>query len=473
MKIEKGKLINKGSYLEGEIDSEIAEIATKYKNSYCRGFISINPEQIGSKLGGSEYFVTRKIDGELGVLFYDGKETLLVNSSGKGRAGLPCLEEAKEHLKKEGIGSAVLACELYAEESGGRTRIYDVLAALGKEGDVSSLRLAVFDIVELDETPFKPDLYSETHSRISEIFSSGRSINPVPMKSFSSRNEVSDIFDTWVKDENAEGIVVHSEMPQVFKIKPRHQIDAVIIGYTEGDGENTGSIREILLALMKKNGNLQIIGKTGNGFSDDQKKDMFKLLSGKHIESDYIETDSRNMAFHMVIPETVIEIAVTDILTENSKGNILKPVLKPEKDQITFIRTGPGVSLLHTSFERIRDDKSANLPDIRFEQVSSLVYVKEEPDNKTELNKSKMISRDVYRKESKGNIMVLKIITWKTNKEKDDPRFPGYVMHFTNFSSGRKDPLKREIRISSSEKQILEISEEYIEKNVKKGWVKV
>jgi len=224
---------------------------------------------------------------------------------------------------------------------------------------------------------------------------------------------------------------------------------------------------------MKKNGNLQIIGKTGNGFSDDQKKDMFKLLSGKHIESDYIETDSRNMAFHMVIPETVIEIAVTDILTENSKGNILKPVLKPEKDQITFIRTGPGVSLLHTSFERIRDDKSANLPDIRFEQVSSLVYVKEEPDNKTELNKSKMISRDVYRKESKGNIMVLKIIAWKTNKEKDDPRFPGYVMHFTNFSSGRKDPLKREIRISSSEKQILEISQQYIEKNVKKGWVKV
>ena len=64
-------------------------------------------------------------------------------------------------------------------------------------------------------------------------------------------------------------------------------------------------------------------------------------------------------------------------------------------------------------------------------------------------------------------------MVWKTNKEKEDPNFPAYVFNYTDFSSGRKDPLKQDLRISSSLEQITEIACQFIAKNIKKGWEKV
>ena len=48
-----------------------------------------------------------------------------------------------------------------------------------------------------------------------------------------------------------------------------------------------------------------------------------------------------------------------------------------------------------------------------------------------------------------------------------------YVLHYTNYSPTRKDPLKREVRISNSKKQIVELLNQFIKKNIKKGWNKV
>ena len=70
-------------------------------------------------------------------------------------------------------------------------------------------------------------------------------------------------------------------------------------------------------------------------------------------------------------------------------------------------------------------------------------------------------------------LMVQKFVTWKTNKQDLDDRFPAFVMHYTDFSSGRKDPLKREIRISNDPEQIMELTKAHIEKKIKKGWEKV
>jgi hypothetical protein len=67
---------------------------------------------------------------------------------------------------------------------------------------------------------------------------------------------------------------------------------------------------------------------------------------------------------------------------------------------------------------------------------------------------------------------VQKYFVWKTNKEGTDSRYPAYVLHYTDFSVGRKELLKRELRVSSSEEQILAICDEMIAENVKKGWEK-
>lgn len=46
-------------------------------------------------------------------------------------------------------------------------------------------------------------------------------------------------------------------------------------------------------------------------------------------------------------------------------------------------------------------------------------------------------------------------------------------MNYTNFSPSRGEALKKDVRVSSSTEQILELLQGFIDKNIKKGWEKV
>ena len=59
-----------------------------------------------------------------------------------------------------------------------------------------------------------------------------------------------------------------------------------------------------------------------------------------------------------------------------------------------------------------------------------------------------------YTKTLKGNLMVRKLLLWKTNKECEGGNFPAYVAYFTDFSPGRATPIDRDIRVSNSREQI-------------------
>ena len=78
----------------------------------------------------------------------------------------------------------------------------------------------------------------------------------------------------------------------------------------------------------------------------------------------------------------------------------------------------------------------------------------------------------LFRKTSGEKVMLHKFLLWKTNKEASG-RYPAYVFFHTDFSSGRKDMIKRDMAYSSDESQIRAIFDAEIEANVKKGWVEV
>ena len=71
---------------------------------------------------------------------------------------------------------------------------------------------------------------------------------------------------------------------------------------------------------------------------------------------------------------------------------------------------------------------------------------------------------------AKEKTMVRKIVLWKTNKEEASKDFPAYVLQLTNFSPNRKDPLQYEMKVSSSEEQMLEFFAEWEDKYFLKGW---
>ncbi|MDR1130432.1 MAG: hypothetical protein LBK96_05580 [Prevotellaceae bacterium] len=471
--IYKDKLVAKNGYEEGSAEAVAEELSAKainYKKTVTKSYLSISPEQINDRLGGTDFYVTRKYDGELNLIFFDGDSVFVLNRSGRVRLGLPCVEEAGKALAAAGIRQAVIPSELYVSEENGRTRVFDVLESLADEKLVKKLHIAPFDIYEINGGVNRANSYGETYSTLKNIFGKTDMCRPVIMQKASSKPEVREIYRKWVEDEGSEGLVVRSELPLVYKIKPRYTVDVAVVGFSEGMGDQKGQIRSLLLAMMPGEGQYQIIGRTGNGFDEELKKQLLADLTPKITESLYIETDSNHVAFHMITPDTVIELMVNDVLFETSSGAILNPVLEIVDGQYVRRESVSGISFVYPIFVRFRDDKKVCFDDVRLSQVNAFSYIAEEEIEKSgELSKSAVIHREVYRKTSGEKLMVQKFVVWKTGKEKK-AEYPAYVFHYTNFSSDRKEPLQRDVFVSNNEEQILQIMQDTVDKNIKKGW---
>ncbi len=472
MKIDHSLLKDDRGYMLGGIEAlelELRDVAKNYKKNISRVFVSINPRQVDEKIVGKDYFLTRKYDGEFNVLLFDGEEAYILNPGGKVRAKLPFLAEAASLLKKAGKKSAIIACEVVMKETAERTRIFNVLQAWAEPKMQQDLCLVPFDIIELDGSrPFYNN-YEEAYEELTKLFADSAVVFPPRFKKVKSRDEIKAVYDEWVEAENSEGIIVRSELPFVFKLKPRHSADVVVVGYSEGIDDAKGQIRSMLLAMMPEEGKFQIIGKTGNGFSDEMRKEILERLKPMKMNSQYIETDSNHAAFHMVRPEIILEVNFNDVIIENSTSLITNPILEITDGQYKLSKFTPGFSIIFPVFERFRDDKSVNTTDLRLSQVTDFVYITPVENEVIETADSTIMEREVYMKEQKGKLMVQKFMWWKTNKEQLSD-YPTYVFCYTNYSSDRKDPLAREVNVSDSEEQIKKIFEAYKEENVKKGW---
>ena len=447
---------------------EYQQIAMNYKRRISGGFMLVEPAKIHSRLSGEDFCVTRKIDGLMQCVFWKDGKAFMAGSGGAVTTGLPCLDEFAECAKKAGLDSVAIAAELYYPLDGGRPRCHDVMRALPTE-EKAKLRLAPFDLLECSGEPYKAAHYKETHKELCRLFS-GRMIHPVEMRSARSKEEVEAIFDEWVVGQGAEGLVVHSESPIVWKLKPRHTIDAAVIGYTAAEQ----GIRDLLFAVRREDGMFQVFAAGSNGLTAEQRTALMETLEKDAAESQYIRTDSGNNAFQMVCPKLVFEISVNELISESNVGKIkLNPLLgfDPEKGWLSCGST-PGVSALDPAVVRIRGDKVPEYPDIRVSQLSDICPFAEKKGGDGPLPASTLLDRKVFRKISGEKVMIQKFLIWKTNKEQSG-KFPAFVFHYTDYSSGRREFLKRDLRVSSCERQIRSIMDEFIGSNIKKGWQEV
>lgn len=478
MKLYKDKLRQMNGYLEGKIDAIDSETSTKaldYKKNFLKQFIAIYPALIDKRLGDSRYYVTRKYDGEFATIVFDGDMAVTINRSGRVRIGIPCITEATEILKKAGVKQAIIPAEIYVDDTDKRTRTHDLIHALSKKGDVSILHLAAFDILELNNQPYKPENYIETHGQLAEWFATGQLIKTVEMEVTTSNEQVKDIYHRWVDEGTAEGVVVRSDLPFVFKIKPRHYLDAVVIGFTEGTGDQKGRARTFLVAMMPEEGKYQVVGHVGGGMQEELKQSILTHFEQRIVPTEYIETDSNHVAFRMVEPDTIMEFSIRDVIYETANGAVENTVLKLENGYWKVNSVVTGLSFVAPVFERFREDKSANFSDTRITQIED--FASFEPEEIVdrplyEHKPSKPLLRDVYHKTLGEKYMIQKYVIWKTNKEESGD-YPAYVLHYTNYSSNRQEPLQRELRVSDNKEQIMELYRKYLEENIKKGWEKI
>ena len=452
------------------MEQKYIQTAIDYKKNVAGKFVLVEGAKLKQRIDGERFAVTRKIDGHMQVVFYIDEQVFMLNANGKQKAEqLKCLDAFAEAVKTAGLKQAIIAAELYLPRPEGRPRCGDVQAGLADDAKRDQLALAPFDIVELDGEKWQAEHYADTHNKLCTIFQNEQ-VKPVQMRNASSKDEVQEIFDEWVGGEGAEGLVVHSESPIVWKVKERHTIDAAAIGYTTADR----GIRDLMFAVRRPDGLFQMFVLGSTGLTDEERADIAQRLSTKHVESQYVLSDSRGIAYQMVKPELVFEISVLELVARGNDDKIkMNPLLKYDEEAGWLMEgTTPGVSALGITIERERTDKQPNETDVRISQLTDICPFEESEGGRAELAKSELLERHVYKKVSGAKVMLHKFLLWKTNKEQSG-RYPAYIIYHTDYSSARKEMIKRDMLYSNDEQQIRDLLAAEIADNVKKGWEKI
>jgi len=460
------------------LDASILPRVQEYRRQISAKMYPLDRDDIGRKIPNAKYHVSRKVDGEFTALVFRNDEIVTLNPGGTVRIGMPWQEEALKRLKSAGIQEAMIVGELHLfHEDGRRERVHDVTSVArqpGSQADLDRLRFSAFDMISVNQEAMNGG-FSENWNQLLTWFGDGEMIRCVESKSASSSKEIGAQFRKWVEDEGSEGIVVRSDAVGSFKIKPRHSLDAAVIGFTESSDERQGMMHDLLLAIARSDGAMQVLCRVGGGFSDDQRREMLSDLKDMVVPSEYAEVNSDHVAYQMVEPKWVVEISYLDLISQTTRGAPVNRMVlnwNYADRRYEVIRRLPLCSVISPQFQRIREDKSANASDIRISQVADRVDIPMSDRDATRmtLSKSTVLRREVYTKTLKGELMVRKFLMWKTNKENEASEFPAYVIHYTDFSPNRKNPLDRDLRVSNSESQILQLWNQLKEANIKKGW---
>ena len=479
--LKNSKPLGKGQTVEndGIAAPEVLSKLKGYRKTVVAGYRPLLLDEISSNLTSGEMYISPKIDGELWFMIIEDDEVVLSNTRGKLIAGdIPLISEVSQ-ISKRFKGRVILVGELFVASKKSRPRVSDLASALGggAKAEVEKLGFAAFDIISGGDVKSSIPLvdYKDRLALIQRLLADGKRAKCVKTETINSPGEVINYFNNWVDAGKAEGLVIRAGEGRIYKVKPSLSIDAVIIGYTEKSGDSS-QVRSIILALMRADDTFQLLGSCGSLGDEKARKEMMQKIQKSQVKSNWRHTSGDGAIYHFVKPEVIVEIKVVDVQGEDSSGDsIRKMVLSIKDNEWVALQKLPCASVHHPVFIRYRSDKQVNALDLRIEQISDrcLINNKETKAEVITLPSSEIVRREVYSKTIKEITSVRKLVILKTNKEEVDSDFPAYVVHWTDFSPDRKDPLKREVRLASVKETATTIAEEMLEKNIKKGWEKV
>ncbi len=459
-------------------DPGILPLVQDYRRRVSGQMIPLDKPTIRERVPSAEYHVSRKVDGEFTVLVCRDEDVFTINPGGTVRMGMPWQDEARKQLAAAGVTEAIIVGELYVENKERRPRVHDVAAVVRQPqslADLDRLRFAVFDIISLNGVPSSPH-FNESWQTIQKLFGDGTLVHPVEAKYVQDVAEIEQLFKEWVEEQGAEGLVLRSDDAGMFKIKLRHTLDAVIVGFTESADDRQGMMHDLLLAVVRPDGTLHVVSRVGGGFSEELRRSMLSDLKDMVVNSEYAEVNSDHVAYQMVRPEWVAEISCLDIISQNTRGGSVNRMVldyqSGDKPGYRVVRRLPLATLISPQFIRLRDDKKAHPADASIAQISNRVEVPQIDVEAREfaIPRTTVLRREVFTKLLKGETMVRKFLLLKTNKESISDEYPAFAIHFTDFSPNRKDALTREVLISNSVAQIESLYQALKDENVKKGW---
>jgi len=426
----------------------------EYKRLVASKLIPVEGNRIGELvLESSQYFYSEKLDGYLCLIHKNGKTIKFYDQNGTV-LNLPHLEN-EFPSKADGIWAG----ELFVCNE----RSYSFLVASALNSDPKKLCLGIFDFLDNQKRSIELRI-----KHIQQNFPSKGIVRAIEFETADNKSALVSKFNK-IKEAGGEGLVVYTPSGIGYKIKPQQSIDCVVLGYAPR--ENKPQIRELLLGMATNSGFL-VIGKVSNGFSEDSRGDWLSRLDKIKIDSVCLEVAGNGLAFTWVQPQIVIEISCQELIFENSSGFIQKSIVEIGKKGYESLQQVPAFSLIHPVFVQERIDKKVTATDCGLRQVGWITdFTAMKSVNSYYNEAATKIDRSVYVKEGKGGKAIRKFTILNLNQKEKD--YPSYIIYFTDFSSGRKDPLQTELYVTYSENKARSKMNELIEDNIKKGWEKI
>lgn len=462
-------------------DTTLMAFASDYRTNISRKYVQLSAREIPQRFtGDGNVLVSTKYDGEGVFLYFNADEegpSFLFNApSGRVRIGLPCLDSAGKQLEAAGVKKALIVGELYHQGANGKARatVADVIhvSFSGTGDELNKLAFAAFDLIMVDGQDWRKKAtdFEATWRRLGEILGKDtRQLAHRVSGEIVSEKEIGATFEQAEKS-GEEGVVVRRlNRPDICKIKPVVSVDAVVIGYVEGQLENQYGVTSLLVGLSGKDGVIREFGRVGSGFSDEERVRLLGELSSEKIDAPVTRTDSDGRPVASIKPRIIVEVVGENLESENLSGREnLTQTFTWKNGQYTFHGLHPTPRLVHATFSRFRDDKTFEEGGARISQVVSEQDMNEFKPGESRGGKAKIIRREVYTKVTKGQTALRKFVLVETDGIN---RYP-YVLVHTDVSLGRKDPLKHVLKVCKQKEQAEQLFEALLAENIKKGWEK-
>ena len=449
------------------VDGNLIETIRRYRTEVAKRYRALGPEQLDTAIPAGKAWISTKLDGELWFLIKRSDATLLCAPNGRILRSTPLLAEIESKLAP--LSDAVFAGELVATPPEGRARVQHVAAALTHPPLEPRLSFAPFDIVHDGDNDVLRMRYGARLTRLRGLFEGGKRVTVVTTVEGEAK-EAPTYYREWVAAKGFEGIVVRSEVGLVYKAKPAFTIDAVVIAFGTRVEQGVTMLREITVALRRDDGTLQVLGPVGGGFSDDDRLHWLTRLTTLETHSRFRMANRDGTLCRFVRPEIVVEVQCTDVVeTDANDAPIARMALSySESDGYEPTGEAPIAAMLFPRFLRERTDKVPDVASIGMTQITSRVPLDAIADawHHGPLPASEIVHRAVW---TKGDTAVRKVVVIETHKEPHQG-YPRFVVYGTDFSGGRAEPLKTNLRSASTRERADALVQQWIEENVKRGW---
>ncbi|MFK7985985.1 MAG: hypothetical protein AB8I08_08125 [Sandaracinaceae bacterium] len=459
----------------GLTDETLGKRLRNYKRQVAKRYRVVDPEQIDRLLTAGPYFISTKLDGELWFLIKRGDEVALVAYNGRVVRGTPLVNEAASRLGD--AGDVIIAGELTGRSPSetGRARVHHVATALGEDELEETLSFHGFDLVEDGGEDVLLKDYAIRLERLRGLIGGGGRVGVVETVE-GEPSDVTRLYREWVVSDRFEGVVVRSERGLTYKIKSTLTLDAVVIAYGERITGDVHQVREMSVALLRDDGTWQLLGAVGNGFSEQDRAAWHGRLTPHEVPSRFRLANREGTLSKFVKPEIVVEIRCSDLLAMDSWDSPIRRMCLRYSEEAGWepVAETPTAVMIHPIFLRERTDKKVTADDVGMAQITSYVPIVAPSAQATAVaaKPSEVVRRGVYSKETKGKIAVRKYAIVATHKQ-NDRNYPPFVVYFTDYSPGRKEPLQTALRAANSMESAEGHVGQWLTSKIKRGWGEV